>query len=103
MSTLPPNLVGPILQSHLTQRQAAAVRDIERASAAVDLRQQKTIIDEKGSIVETTDNDTQVYSDAEGTGSQGRPFSEQQQEPDQPADQNPPPDGDEGRNLDIEA
>ncbi len=70
MSTLPTNIVGTVLQSTLVQRQVSASRDTERASSAVDLRQQATIIDEKGSTVETTDGDTQVYSDAEGTGSQ---------------------------------
>ncbi len=102
MSTLPTNIVGTVLQSTLVQRQVSASRDTERASSAVDLRQQATIIDEKGSTVETTDGDTQVYSDAEGTGSQGRPFSGQEQ-PDQPADQDSPPEGDEGTHIDIEA
>lgn len=102
MSSVPPNLVGPILQSHLAQRQVASVRDSERASAAVNLRQQAHIIDEKGSTVETTDNDTQVYADAEGTGSQGRPSS-QPENPDQNAEQDQPPEGDQGRIIDLEA
>ena len=102
MSTLPTNIVGTVLQSTLVQRQVSTVRDKEKASSAVDLRQQATIIDEKGSTVETTDGDTQVYTDAEGTGSQGRPFSEQEQ-PDQPTDEKSPPEGDEGTHLDIEA
>ena len=102
MSTLPTNIVGTVLQSTLVQRQVSTVRDTEKASSAVDLRQQATIIDEKGSTVETTDGDTQVHTDAEGAGSQGRPFSDEEQ-PEQPTDQDRPPEGDEGTHLDIEA
>jgi hypothetical protein len=102
MSTLPTNIVGTVLQSTLVQRQVSTVRDTERASATVDLRQQATIIDEKGSTVETTDGDTQIYSDAEGTGSQGRPFSSEEQ-PEETAEQKTTPEGDEGTILDIEA
>ncbi len=101
MSTLPTDIVGSVLQSHLVQRQTAAVRDTERTTSAVDLRQQANLIDEKGSTVETTDGDTQVYTDAEGSGSQGRPFSEEPS--DQPADRENRPEGDEGTHIDIEA
>jgi len=83
MSTLPPNLVGPILQSALVQRQVSQVRDSERAQEANAQRQQSNVISEKDSTVETTDDDTQVYSDAEGGGSQGRPFTEQEESKDQ--------------------
>ena len=102
MSTLPTDLVGSVLQSHLVQQQVSAVRDSERAASAVDLRKQASIIDEKGSTVETTDNDTQVYTDAEGTGSQGRPFSESENPQPNP-DQQQPPEGDEGTHIDIQA
>lgn len=102
MSTLPTNIVGTVLQSTVVQRQVSAVRDTERASSAVDLRKQATIIDEKGSTVETTDGDTQVYADAEGGGSQGRPFSSERP-PEEPAEEKRTPQGDEGTILDLEA
>ena len=102
MSTLPTNIVGTVLQSTIVQRQVSAVRDTERASAAVDLRKQASIIDEKGTTVETTDGDTQVYSDAEGGGSQGRPFSSEEKQ-EEPAKEKPTPQGDEGTLLDLEA
>ncbi len=101
MSTLPTDIIGSVLQSHLVQQQTAAVRDTERTTAAIDLRKQATIVDEKGTTVETTDGDTQVYADAEGSGSQGRPFSEES--PEQSADQENRPEGDEGTHIDIEA
>jgi len=102
VSTLPPNLVGPLLQSHLVQQQVSRVRDNERAQELSARRKQSSAIDQQESTVETTDNDTQVHAEAEGTGSQGRPFSS-------PEEQQPPPEnkptGDEieGRLLDLEA
>jgi hypothetical protein len=102
MSTLPTNIVGAVLQSTVMQRQVSTVRDTERAASTVDLRQQASIIDEKGSTVETTDGDTQIYSDAEGTGSQGRPFTPEEQK-EEPAEQERTPEGDEGTILDLKA
>jgi hypothetical protein len=102
MSTLPTDLIGSVLQSHLVQQQVSAVRDGERAGSAVDLRKQASIIDEKGNTVETSDNDTQVYTDAEGSGGQGRAFSEPDNSEPKP-DQEKPPEGDEGTQLDIQA
>lgn len=102
VSTLPPNLVGPLLQSHLVQQQVSRIRDNERAQELSARRKQNNTIDQQESTVETTDNDTRVHAEAEGTGSEGRPFSspEEQQLPpqDQPVEEEP-----EGRLLDLEA
>lgn len=103
MSAVPPNFVGPILQSHLTQRQVSAVRDSERNQRASADHQQAKAIDEKGSTVETAEDTTQVHTDAEGAGSQGRAFSSP---PDQTStdDEATRPDGEEhGRIIDFEA
>jgi len=102
VSTLPPNLVGPLLQSHLAQQQVSRVRDTERTQESAARRKQSNAIDQQESTVETTDNDTQVYAEAEGTGSQGRPFSTPQEQQPPPQDK---PTGDEieGRLLDLEA
>jgi hypothetical protein len=101
MSSVPPNLVGPILQTPLAQRQVSAVRGNEDAQRASAARKQGLTSQEQASTVETTDSDTQIHTDAEGTGSQGRAFSEQ------PGDEEPlenaPDDPDEGRLLDLEA
>lgn len=105
MSSVPPNLVGPILQSNLTQRQVSGVRDNERAQQANADRQQNAALDEKDTTVETTDDDTRVHADAEGGGSQGRAFSNPQEE--QPGPEAPESDldarGEEGRHIDLQA
>ena len=103
MSAVPPNLVGPILQSHMMQRQASSVRDNEEAQKATAARQQGVASDEKDNTVETTDDDTQVHADAEGTGSQGRTFSESTE----PHEETPPTDHNQDENgghiIDIQA
>lgn len=103
MSSVPPNLVGPILQSNLTQRQISRVRDNERSQESSSQRQQANAIDERDSTVETTDGDTQVHSDAEGMGSQGRAFTGSEPDEQAPADQELLPDQQEGRHIDLEA
>ena len=102
MSTVPPNLVGPILQSHLMQRQVAGVRDTERAQETTAQRQQSSAIDEKDSTVETTDGDTQVHTDSEGAGSQGRAFSHSEP-PIEPVEDEPSNDTEQGIHIDLQA
>ncbi len=104
MSSVPPNLVGPILQTPLTQRQVSAVRDAKQSHEAAAARQQTAASEDTDTIVETSDNDTRVHADAEGTGSQGRAYSEspESEEPPPPVDR-PPPDDDTGRLIDLEA
>jgi hypothetical protein len=80
MSTLPTSMVGSILQSPLTQQQVSTVRDSERVQRSVAQRQQVTAATEHDSTVETADNDTEVHTDSEGQGSQGRAFSEPEEE-----------------------
>ena len=80
MSSLPASVVGSILQGPLTQQQVSALRDSERVQRSVAQRQQVTAATEKDSTVETADNDTQVHTDSEGQGSQGRAFSEPEEE-----------------------
>ena len=103
MSSVPPNLVGPILQSNLAQRQVSQVRDNERAQETNAKRQQSNLISEKDSTVETTDDDTQIYADAEDTGSQGRAFSEPEEDQEPPADSDTDTEREEGRHIDFEA
>lgn len=102
MSAVPPNLVGPILQSPLAQHHVASIRNNEEAQRASAARQQGRVSEQHDKTVETTDSDTQVHTDAEGSGSQGRAFSDAS---DQGADTAPAPlvEGDEGRLIDLEA
>ncbi|NLX22870.1 MAG: hypothetical protein GXY55_14555 [Phycisphaerae bacterium] len=102
MSAVPPNLVGPILQSHLMQRQVAGARDAERAQETTAQRQQTSAIDEKDSTVETTDGDTQVHTDSEGAGSQGRESSHPEQ-PSESAEDETRDSTEQGRLIDLEA
>jgi hypothetical protein len=98
MSAIPPNLAGPILQTPLTQRQASATRSGDEAQRAASERRQTGAITEADSTVETTDNDTQVFTDAEGSGSQGRAFSQ----PD-PKEQPPDEASLDGSQIDLQA
>lgn len=106
MSSVPPNLVGPILQSNLTQRQVSQVRDNAQVQEATARRQTAAVASEKSNAVETDDNDTAVHADAEGAGSQGRAFTspEDEEQPSnvEPADHENDAD-DEGRHIDFEA
>jgi len=105
MSATPPNLVGSILQSHLVQRQAARIRDNDEASRTNAARQQAASADEKDTTVGTADSDTQVHTDAEGAGGQGRAFTtpEDQDELNTDAPDAENPLTDEGRNIDLQA
>mgnify|MGYP006908280442 CR=1 FL=1 len=103
MSAVPPNLVGPVLQSHLTQRQVQNVRSSEENQKASAAQRGGMATEEKDTTVETTDNDTQVYTDSEGTGSQGRAFSEPESQEEEASDKKKPVEGDEGTLIDVEA
>ncbi len=102
MSAIPPNPLASVLQSPLAQGQAAGIRDVESAQRASAERRQTRAVDASDSTVETTDNDTQIYADAEGSGSQGRAFSENPQQTDSD-DEAPSSDAPQGRHLDLEA
>jgi hypothetical protein len=103
MSTMPPNVVGSVLQSHMAQHQASVVRETEESQRDNASRRQALAADERDTTVGTADTDTQIHADAEGTGSQGRDFSSPEEEAEQDADESTTPSGDEGRNLDLRA
>lgn len=106
MSSLPPNIAGSILQSNLTQRQVSQVREKDRTQQHHAERQNIDAIDEKDSTVETSDDDTRVDTNAEGSGSMGRAFTENEDDEDQDssAESRPPdPAGQRGLHIDLEA
>ena len=82
------------------------MEDVPQANAANNTAK---AVDEAGSTVETTDNDTEIYADAEGTGSKGRAHEDELLE--ESLDEEQQADSDEGitntedgqRHLDIEA
>ncbi len=103
MTAMPPNVVGSVLQSHMAQHQVSATRETEESQRDNASRRQASAVDERDTTVGTTDTDTQIHSDAEGTGSQGRAFSSPEEEAEPDADESNSPQGDEGRNLDLTA
>ncbi len=80
MSSVPPNLVGPIFQTHLTQQQVSAIRQNIRKQEDEAQRVRSAAGDEKEGTVGTTDEDTRVHADAQGPGSEGRGFSASEDE-----------------------
>ena len=98
MSTIPPNWLGSIIQTQGAQSRAAVDKQKE-AAAQADQVAGGTFADKLQDVIEETDRDSQVYSDAEGTGSQGRPFEGDE-------DQNTTPDESEDQaagGLDVQA
>jgi hypothetical protein len=85
MSTIPPNWLGSIIQSQGAQDRAGRAKGAEDAKGADRAAFSERLQD----VIENSDRDVEVYSDAEGTGSQGAPFSEpeEQAEPDQTPDE----------------
>ena len=77
MSGIPSDIAGSALQAGAQARNVNRARDAERTGQAQASRSTARAVDEAGSTVETTDNDSQVYADAEGAGSQGRSYAEE--------------------------
>ncbi len=71
MSTIPPNLVGPIIQSAAAQKQAARALEGEREQQSNAVVAGNKISEKAAGTVGETDNDSRVHTDAEGSGGQG--------------------------------
>jgi len=80
MSTVPPNIVGPILQTVVQQQQAAQTDDAEKARGTEQSRRMAQRSDRAEHTVSDTDSDTAVDPEAGQGGGQGRAFSEQPEE-----------------------
>jgi hypothetical protein len=76
MSSIPPNIVGPILQSGVQQnyaaRQLGAAREVQDELNAGAVRRSQLAADTIGE----SSADLQVSTDAAGAGSQGRAFTD---------------------------
>ena len=97
MTTIPPNWLGSIIQSQGAQERAGQAKSAEEAKGT----ERGAFSDKLRDVIENTDRDVEVYSDAEGTGSQGSPSSEaeeQVEEVETPEEQEDP-----GAGLDLEA
>jgi len=71
MSAIPPHAIGSVLQSGVTQGEAARQTDAEK-NAQAERARQTTGGPDAILEVEETDADTQVHTDSGGSGGQGR-------------------------------
>ncbi len=81
MSEIAPDLPSSAAQTGVQAREVAKERDARRAGQAHGASRQIKTIDEAGSTVETNDDDMAVFTDAEGSGSEGRAFKEEKATP----------------------
>jgi hypothetical protein len=72
MSGIPSDIAGSALQAGYQAREAARTRDGQKTGEAAGANRQVRAVDESTSTVDTSDEGTQVFTDAEGTGGQGR-------------------------------
>lgn len=71
MSTIPPNWLGSIIQTQGSHARAAGDKEKESGLQAERVGAD-SFAEKLQDVIESSDRDSQVYSDAEGTGSQGR-------------------------------
>jgi hypothetical protein len=80
MSSVPPNIVGPILQASLQQQHAAQIEDAAQSRQSEQSSEMARKADQVAHSVEDTDDDTTVHGNAAGAGGQGRAFSEPEED-----------------------
>ncbi len=77
MSGIPADIIGSAAQAGFTAAEASRIRDGDRAAQAAAAARQAKAADLAADSVETSDADTEVHTDAEGAGSQGRTIEEE--------------------------
>jgi hypothetical protein len=104
MSGIPSDIAGSAAQAGYQAREAARHRDADKTQQAQTARDRIRAVQEAAGSVDTSDDGTQVYADAEGTGGQGRPFEEGGEAKEQHAapEDRAALDG-RGENLDLQA
>ncbi len=75
MAGIPPTWLGSIIQTQGAQTHAAE-RKAKESAAETERAGPGVFADRLQDVIESSDRDSQVYSDAEGPGSQGRPSDE---------------------------
>ena len=106
MAEIPSDIASSAAQAGYQAREVGKERGARGAAQAHAANHQIKALDESGSTVETEDADTQVFTDAEGGGSQGRAFEEEQPESEDPGttpDRGVTRDEDGRLHLDLEA
>jgi len=99
MSAIPPGWLGSIIQTQGAQARAAG--DKQRENVSESERVEGAFADKLQDVIEETDRDSQVYADAEGTGSKGRPFEESPDEQDAAAEESAPDEAGGGLDLQV--
>ena len=87
MAEIPSHIPASAAQSGVQSQEVAKGRDAQRANTANAANRQTQAIEEAGSTVDTEDADNRVFTDAEGSGSEGRPFDEEATAEQQPKGQ----------------
>lgn len=72
MSEIPPDIASSAAGAPIQAREVMKEREARRAGQAHAADRHVRTVDEADSTVDTDDADTQVFADAEGTGSMGR-------------------------------
>ncbi len=108
MAEIPPDIPASAAQAGFQARETAKERDARRAGEAEVAKRQVKAVDESGATVDTADADVAIFADAEGTGSQGRAFQEEEEAPEEDARKSRTADGitedDDGQlHVDLEA
>jgi hypothetical protein len=108
MAEIPPDIPSSAAQAGFQARETAKERDARRAGEAETAKRQVKTVDESGATVDTADADIAIFADAEGTGSQGRAFQEQEEAPEEDVQKRRKGDGitkdDDGQlHVDLEA
>ena len=83
MAEIPSDIASSASQANIQARSVADNRNARSADTANAVNRQVKATEEADTTVDTADDDTKVFADAEGTGSQGRPFEEESAPPDQ--------------------
>jgi len=77
VAEIPSDIATSAAQAGFKAQDVGKASDAERAGQANATRRQIRIVDEVEVTVETTDDNTKVFADAEGSGSQGRSEEEE--------------------------
>lgn len=106
MAEMPSNIPASAAQAGFQAHEVNKEREAKRTSQSQAASKQVKALNEASGTVDTTDTDTAIFTDAEGTGSEGRTFEEEDQEQ-QTQDDKPQngisTDDDGQQHLDLEA
>ncbi len=107
MAEIPSHIASSAAQAGYQARVIGRERDAGKAGQANIVERQVKSVEEASDTVDTSDSDTRVTSESEGSGSQGRAFEEEKVEDELSENQDSPSgvteDDDGHLHLDLEA